>query len=470
MKLKFKVSPYLKDKLSTVRVMRDLTLALCAVLVFALVFYGKEYGMNYATHILINLVVALATSFVTELVFAHVMKIKLIKQVKHSFPWVTPLILVLVMPVNTPIYAMLIASFIAVFFGKLVYGGLGQNIFNPAGIGRAVIALAFAGKVADDLSTSATPIGAINGYGWLLADKSVPLLIEEFGGWTGLLTGWHAGSIGETSFILIIILGIILIIRQAIDWRIPVFYMGTIFVLASIIGIYNGVGLWYPVYHVVTGGVAFAAVFMLTDPVTNPTHPYGRVLFAVGAAIFTVMLRVNSNMPGGVVFAILFMNMLTPMITRLLEGHQVKKLKTARIALVVLLGLGVGLSVLTATSVEAYEIPTSPVKELSITEEGNNVIYELSSPGFAKATPNEFKIIIDKSNDTIVSVVCTVYNDTPGYGDMATDPSNLANYEGIVVTDITETSVDAVSGATMTSNGIKDAVDYAINLYNQGGQ
>ncbi len=470
MKLKFRVAPSLKDKLSTQRVMRELTLALLVVLVFSCVFYGMEYGANYIINIVYLLVASLVASIVLELIFAKAKKIPLKRQMETSFPWVTPLILVLIMPVNTPVYAMFIATSIAVFFGKLVYGGLGHNVFNPAGLGRAVIAVAFAGQVVDDLSTSATPIGAINSYGWLLANESVAGFIEQFGGWTGLLTGWHAGSLGETSFLLIIALGIILIIREVIDWRIPVFYLGTVFLCALVIGIAGGVGIYYPLYHVVTGGVAFAAVFMLTDPVTNPTHPYGRALFAVGAGIFTVLLRVNAAMPGGVVFAILFMNMLSPAITRILEGNQIKTLKKARITMAVFLALAVSLSWLSGANMEAQAISESPIEEISITEEGSEMVYELSSPGFMKATPNVYIIKIDTATDTITDVTCTVYNDTPGYGDKAVDEENISKYEGIVVTDVTETDVDAVSGATITSNSIKDAVEYAIAHYNEGGQ
>lgn len=468
MKLKFRVAPHIKDKLSTQRVMRELTFALLAVLAFSMVYYAVEYDMNYVTHVVLLLIVAIVTSVVLEAAFAKVMKISFKKQMTTSFPWVTPLILVLIMPINTPIYVMIVSTAIAVFFGKLVYGGLGQNIFNPAGIGRAVIAVAFAGKVAEDLSTSATPIGSINSYGWLLANNSVETFLEQFGGWTGLATGWHAGSLGETPFLLIILLGVILIIREVIDWRVPVFYIGTVFLTALVVGLVGGVGIWYPVYHVLTGGVAFAAVFMLTDPVTNPTHPYGRVLFAVGTGILTVMLRVNSAMPGGVVFAILFMNMLSPSITRILEGNQIKKLKAARITLVVLLVLAVGLGYLSGTNMEAQKISTSPVELLSESTEGDIVTYELSSPGFAKTTPNVYEISIDTTTNTISSVVNTVFNDSVGIGEPGVSEDYLENFVGLSVED--EVAVDTVSGVTFTSAGTIDAVSYAMTLYLEGGQ
>ncbi|NLC05286.1 MAG: FMN-binding protein [Erysipelothrix sp.] len=470
MKLKFRVAPSLKDKLSTQRVMRDLTIALTVVLIFSCVFYGMEYGTEYLINIFLLLVASVVTSTVLELIFAKAMKIPYKRQMSTSFPWVTPLILVLIMPVNTPVYAMTIATAIAVFFGKLVYGGLGHNVFNPAGLGRAVLGVAFAGQVVEDLSTAATPIGSMNSYGWLLANESVAGFVEQFGGWQGLLTGWHAGSLGETSFLLIILLGVFLIVREAIDWRVPVFYIATVFLCAAVVGFTGGAGIYYPIYHVVTGGVAFGAVFMLTDPVTNPTHPYGRALFAVGAGVFTVLLRVNAAMPGGVVFAILFMNMLSPLITRILEGNQIKTLKKARITMLVFVALGLGLSWLSGSNMQAQVISESPVEEISITEADGEVTYELSSPGFVKANPNVYVITIDTATNTITNVECTVYNDTPGYGDKATAEDNISLYEGIVVSDVVETDVDAVSGATLTSDSIKIAVEYAIAHYNEGGQ
>lgn len=468
MKLKFRVAPHIKEKYSTGRVMNELTLALLIVYVVALVFYGREYDMSYVTHALLLLVVAEVTSIAVEMIFAKVKKISFKKQFETSFPYITPLILVLIMPINTPLYVMFVATALAVFFGKMIYGGLGYNIFNPAGLGRAIIALGFGGQIVEDLTTSATPIGEINGYGWAVANESVDLLIEPFGGWQGLLTGWHAGSLGETFFVLIIVLGVILIIREVIDWRIPVFYIGTVFLTALVIGLVTGVGLWYPVYHVVTGGVAFAAVFMLTDPVTNPTPPMGRVIFAILAGILTVMLRVNSNMPGGVVFAILFANMLAPAITRILEGNQIKTLKKGYATILVLLVASVGLGALTGANIEAQTISTSPVEEIAITEADGTITYELSAPGFAKATPNVFEITIDTTNDTITDVVSTQYNDTPGpdYGEKVITEDNLAQYEGIVVSGITESNVDAVSGATRTSESLQLVVDYAINHYN----
>jgi Na+-translocating ferredoxin:NAD+ oxidoreductase subunit D len=174
------------------------------------------------------------------------------------------------------------------------------------------------------LITSATPISSIANIGWIITDTAlVEPFLAQFGGVTGLLLGWYPGAIGETSALLIMLIGAFLAFKNVLDWRIPVFYIGTLFALASIIALIQGVGIWYPLFHIFAGGAMFGAVFMLTDPVTNPTSASGRIIFAMGAAIITILIRVQGNYPGGVVFSILIMNMLSPMIDRLTDGWQI---------------------------------------------------------------------------------------------------------------------------------------------------
>ena len=122
-----------------------------------------------------------------------------------------------------------------------------------------------------------------------------------------------------------------LIARRVIDWRIPVVYVGTLFIAAWIIGAVNGLGIWYPLTFVLSGGVLFGAVFMLTDPVTCPTQVTGRVVFAMGAAVITLLIRFLANAPEGVVFSILIMNMLTPLIEDFFKWSTNTYEKTLRI-------------------------------------------------------------------------------------------------------------------------------------------
>ena len=354
MKFTFRVSPNQRIKQSTQNIMLELSLGLLAVFAFSLAFYYVEYGMSYVIHALLLMATALITAFVTEFIWCLFLKKEFLKHLKGSFPWVTAIILVLMVPISMTFYAMAVGTVFAILIGKLIFGGFGHNIFNPAAVGRTVILTAFAGRVAADLTTSATPIASIAQRGWLITDTvASEAFLESFGGLWNLFVGWYPGALGETSALIILIVGAILAYRKVLDWRVPTFYLGTIFVLGAIIALVNGAGLWYPVYHVIAGGAVFGAVFMLTDPVTNPTSASGRIIFAIGAAILTVLIRVQANLPGGVVYSILIMNILTPSIERFTDGWQFEKTKKYVMAIVGTFVVGALLIGGVATQMEA---------------------------------------------------------------------------------------------------------------------
>ena len=160
MEFKFKVAPHYKQKLSTQRIMNDLTLGLLVVYAFGL-YKSSQLGTGYVVNALVLMGVSLLVALVTEAVYAMVLKKNVVKYLKTSFGWITAIILTLRVPVNTEPYALGVATFIAIFFGKLVFGGFGQNIFNPAAVGRAVIFASFAGSISADLVTTATPTSTL---------------------------------------------------------------------------------------------------------------------------------------------------------------------------------------------------------------------------------------------------------------------------------------------------------------------
>jgi Na+-translocating ferredoxin:NAD+ oxidoreductase subunit D len=202
-------------------------------------------------------------------------------------------------PIATSYFALGFGTFFAIFFGKLVFGGFGQNIFNPAAAGRAAMLASFAGAAVTDITTSATPTASIAQLGWMIdKPEAVTKFLDQFGGLQSMFLGLYPGALGETSKVLILVVMVFLIIRKVIDWRIPVFYLSTVFVLASLIAVSKGMGFWYPLFHLSTGGLVFGAVFMATDPVTNPTSASGRTLFAIGLGILTVLIRVKANLAG----------------------------------------------------------------------------------------------------------------------------------------------------------------------------
>ncbi len=361
MKFNFHVSPSLRGPLTTQSIMKELTIGLMAIFFLAVIYYYTAFGARYALQAVLMLISSLATVFVCEFAFAKIRKREPMKEIKNSFGWVTAIILTLMVPISMRIYALIIATFFAIVFAKMLFGGFGQNIFNPAAVGRAVIFAAFMGA-STDLVTSATPTTNIaSQFGWMpYNEQMLDGFLQQYGGWKSLLLGTYPGALGETFTIAIILVGIVLIARKIIDWRVPVVYLCTIFVMTMIVALITKVGsyhgipglIWYPCLHLLLGGVVFGAVFMLTDPVTSPTSPAGRVIFAIGAAILTVLIRLAGNLPEGCLYSILLMNMLTPLIESLLDGKQLEVLPKAKKAFAVLCVVAIAVSIFTAMTLE----------------------------------------------------------------------------------------------------------------------
>lgn len=371
MKFAFHVSPNEQQKhASTPQIMRDLTIGLGVIFVCSLIYYAVSYGMNYALQEILLLLCSLVTTFVCEAIFAKVKKEDIKKFISHSYGWVTALILVMMCPVSITPYAIIVATVFAIAIGRLVFGGFGNNIYNPAAVGRAVIFACFSGA-ATNLVTSATPTGVLAGtFRWMPGTAAaLDSFLDTVGGWFGLFMGTYPGAIGETFSIAIILVGLYLIYKNVIDWRMPVVYLGTIFIVTMFIAIFSGIQsygwvpgwIWYPCLHLLTGGVMFGAFFMLTDPVTIPTVPAGRVFFAACAAVITVLIRVKGNLPEGCLYSILIMNTFTPMIEGALDLPQFKQIKKAWIMLACALIFGLGVAFYASSTVN----PVKGAKDLS---------------------------------------------------------------------------------------------------------
>ncbi|TFG83889.1 MAG: FMN-binding protein [Erysipelotrichales bacterium] len=490
MKYTFRVSPNYRDKISTGRIMRDLTLGLAVIYAFALYYYFTEYGSAYGVHALGLMATSLIVAFLTEAAWCYFTKKKFTTFVMGSYPWVTAIILTLMVPITMTYFALGFGTFFAIFFGKLVFGGFGQNIFNPAAAGRAAILASFAGRAAVDITTAATPTTVIKSLGWMIdKPEAVTKFLGEFGGLTNLFVGFYPGALGETSKVLILLVAIFLVWRKVIDWRIPVFFVGTVFVLASIIAVVKGMGAWYPLFHLATGGLMFGAVFMATDPVTNPTSSTGRILFAIGCGILTILIRVKSNLPEGVLYSILLMNMMTPSIELLTDGWQIQNIKKYAISVVSLAMVGV-LLVSGVTFAMSYKepAPVEPEKPVitlgrpvvifsdetaktpgvvdSKVVEGNVTTLTVSSAGYAvkdgEGGPNIFTIKIDTATKQIVSVAFATFSDTKGIGDKANSDTFLMQFAGLSTVD-PAAEVDVASGATVSSvsaaRGVRAAIE-----------
>lgn len=503
MKFTFRASPNLRQPMSTKRIMLELMSGLLIVYAFALIYYFKQWGSDYAIQAVLLMAVSLIVALVTECVWSFFMKKDQkfdLTYIKHylggSFGWITAIILTLMCPISITPYALGVSTFFAIFFAKLLFGGFGNNIFNPAAVGRAIIFATFMGASTNfvtiisssiDAVSAATPTTLIaNGYNWLVTNpEMIQNMMHDVGGLGTLFTGWYPGGMGETSALVILLVGVFLSIRGVIDWRVPVVYLGSIFVLTMAIALMRGVGsyenlpgfIWYPLVHILSGGVVFGSVFMMTDPVTSPTSAQGRVIFALGAGIITVLIRIKANLPEGCLYAILLMNMLSPMIEKALEGKQLVLRKKAMIMFGCISVVGLGSVLLAGNVIEAKEpapkvyVSTndSDVNKFKATivsqkEANGQITFVVDAQGYKSISEpnvyNTFEIIVDKANHTLVSVTPTKINDTEYVGDRILESGFLNQFTNVDLSNNVEVEInDAVTGATFSSKSTLRAVE-----------
>ena len=252
---------------------------------------------------------------------------------------VTGLILALSLPGAAPWYVSVIGSFVAIGIGKVLFGGLGQNIFNPAMVGRAFVLLAFAGAVGasgyrlppreavasrpaglmeltrSDAITRPTPLTVgkkiakkLSAGEALAPDERMPRLAD-------LLLGNTNGSLGETSALACLVGGLYLLIRRTASWQIPAGVLGAVVVIGGLMHLFGDPTFTLP-HHLLGGALLFGAFFIATDPVSSPITPKGKLIFGAGIGALVMLIRTLSNYPEGVMFAVLLMNAVVPLINR----------------------------------------------------------------------------------------------------------------------------------------------------------
>lgn len=484
MKLTFKPSPNYRSSQTTTGIMMDLTVCLLAVTVFSVIYYGVNYGASYGLRVVIMMASAVITSLIVDAIWAKIQKVDIKDGILSSYSWITAMILTLIIQIDVSPYALCVATVIAIVFGKLVFGGFGQNIFNPAAFGAAVIMSSFAATRSTDFVTAATPTTTAAAYGWIMDTETFGSYITQYGGLGKMLLGWYPSSLGSTSAVLIALCCAYLIWRKDIDWRLPVCYIGSVLLITTIIGLIKGAGLWYGVFNVLAGGVMLGGVFMVTDPVTNPVSIPGRIVFSVGCAALTVIIRLKANFPDGVLFSILLMNMMTPAIDKIFDGNQIKNAANFRNKTIICSCLLALVSILVGSTVQAKEVTPEPaapaavegalgsidfsannVEVTEVSNDGKTAVYSCSADGFgiqnnmgADYSRNEATVTVDVAKGSVVSVVLDHFGDTAGIGDTATSEDALASFAGKTLND----TVDTVAGATFTSGSVAAMVEAAL--------
>ena len=227
----------------------------------------------------------------------------------------TGLLLAMNLPSNLPWWMVIIGSMAAIGLGKMCYGGLGNNLFNPALVGRVFLLISFPAAmtvwpVPDpfsmaymDAQTAATPLSLMK------FDQMLPPILST-------IVGNEGGSMGEVSAIALLLGGLFLIWKKVITWHIPVSILATVAVFTGIMHMVDPIAYENPLWHLCSGGLLLGAIFMATDYVTSPMTTRGQLLYGVGIGLITVVIRLWGSYPEGVSFAILLMNAATPLIDK----------------------------------------------------------------------------------------------------------------------------------------------------------
>lgn len=332
--VEIRTSPHIHSSPTVPQIMRNVIYALLPLAAFAI----YQYGIS-ALALIITVVLA---TLLTESLFNWLSGRD--NTIKDCSAAITGLLLALTLPPGFPLWMGAVAGFIAIALGKTLFGGIGFNVFNPALVGRAFVQAAF--PVAITTWTPAFATGRFTEFipstltlplmqpgditPWIekvntsLIDKvdtlsgATPLAAWKFDGITtdsmDLLTGMVTGSTGESAALLIVACGLYLVIRNMMDWRIPVSVIAGAVITAGILFMIDSNQHPDPLFVILSGGLMLGAVFMASDMVGTPVTPMGVVLYGFLIGFFTVIIRTYGGLPEGVMYAILLGNALTPLI------------------------------------------------------------------------------------------------------------------------------------------------------------
>ena len=295
MKLLVSSSPHMFTRTTTSVLMRDVIIALTPSLVAAVWIFGWRALLVTA--------VAVAAAVLTEYLFEKAVGRE--NTIGDFSAVVTGMLLAFNLPVTIPLWQVALGSIIAILVVKQLFGGIGRNFANPAIVGRIVLFLSFSQAMTawqfPDAVSSATPLALMRA-----GDMSaLPSLWHMF-------LGLKGGCLGEVSGLALLLGFAYLLIRKVISWHTPVVFVAVVFLLSWPLG----GSLTYALYQILSGGLLLGAIFMATDYATTPSTNWGRVLFGLGCGLFTVLIRQWGSYAEGVSFAILFMNILTPYLSK----------------------------------------------------------------------------------------------------------------------------------------------------------
>lgn len=311
-KLFISPSPHIHSGDSIERNMYGVVLALLPACLLSLYFFG------------LGALVVLFTSILACVSFEWLIAKYLLQtqaSITDGSAILTGLLLGMNLPSNLPLWLIIIGALVAIGVGKMSFGGLGGNIFNPALVGRVFLLIAYPAQMTlwpetgqwlsyTDAITGATPLSIIKGLSSGVEGYTADMLPSTL----TMLLGGHGGSLGEVSALALLLGGIYLIYKRIITWYIPVAVLASSGLLSGLMYIINPAVYASPVVHLLSGGMMLGAFFMATDYVTSPMSKRGQLLFGAMIGVLTILIRLFGAYPEGMSFAILIMNAFTPLI------------------------------------------------------------------------------------------------------------------------------------------------------------
>lgn len=318
-KLLISPSPHVHSGDSIEKNMYGVLIALIPAFICSVLFFGT--GVFIVT----------LTSVIACLIFEFLIQKYILKRQPTIFDGsalLTGVLLAFNVPSNLPVWIIVIGALVAIGIGKMSFGGLGCNIFNPALVGRVFLLisfpvqmttwprpLGFAGSYVD-ASTGATPLAILKEAVKSGTPISQIIGTEGMPDYREMVLGHMGGSLGEVAALALLVGFVYMLLRKIISWHIPITIFATVFVFAGILHLCNPEQYASPIFHLLTGGLMLGAIFMATDYVTSPMNHKGMIIYGIGIGILTVVIRVFGAYPEGMSFAILIMNAFTPLINR----------------------------------------------------------------------------------------------------------------------------------------------------------
>lgn len=309
-------SPHIHSKTSTKSLMRDVVIALLPAVIVSIVFYGWK-------ELLVISVSVLSCVLLESLITRY-----MLRKPDTICDWsaaVTGVLLALNLPPTTPWWVVLIGAAVAIGVAKMTFGGLGQNVFNPALVGRVFLLISFPtymthweipqGLFGLDAVTGATPLGVIK-EGLMQGGDVAGIMAENGYSYSQMLLANIGGSAGEASAIALLVGFVYLLVRKVIKPWITLSVLGTVAVVSLIFSLIDPAQYTGPLFNLLSGGMILGACFMATDYVTSPMSTKGGIVFGVGIGFITLMIRYFGAYPEGMSFAILIMNSMVPLLNR----------------------------------------------------------------------------------------------------------------------------------------------------------